>query len=182
MAPRQSSKSLGTSPQTALAVVLTPAQLSQEGVALASERNFYKNKVKVLELDLARLQKTVAGGDNAAGSPDHLFQQRLDRVREVAGSDSRNPVPKAQGSDAILSALAASNAVMLQRQAANHQFAMATAEVRLHQEMERAGILDSKLAALRTLQRSPPYRVAKRISRWGRFWKRLARRSVRGAR
>ena len=62
------------------------------------------------------------------------------------------------------------------RPTAQMRQAMANAEVRLLKEMDRAGILESKLTALRTLQRSPPYRVAKRISRWGRFWKRLARR------
>lgn len=187
MAPRQSSKSLATRSQTALAVTSTP--VARESVALASERNFYKNKVRVLELDLLRLQRAVSSGDGVARAPDDLFQERLDHA--IAGApapapavSAPSPSPRAArpASTAALSTLAASNAAMLRRQSANHQLALATAEVRLHREKERAGILDSKLTTLQALQRSPPYRVAKRVSRWGRFWKRLARRLTRPTR
>jgi len=180
MALRQSSRSLATIPQTALTVSPAAVPMDRQGAALVSERNFYKNKVRLLELDMAKLRLATDAGTDAGLSPDGLFQVRLALARGGAGAASVQRAPSVSKTDAAaLANMAANQAATLQKQAANHQLAMAVAEVRFNAEKERADSLAGKLTALRKLQSSPPYRIAKRVSRWGRFWKRAGRRLMR---
>jgi hypothetical protein len=193
MTPRQSSKSLATRTQTALPVAIAPTIASRDAAALVSERNFYKNKTRLLERDLASVQALVAsGGANPIeATPQQVFDRAMEQAR--AGATTSLPAPARNRPQAAAVAVAVAipdeiasralhHASVLQRQAANHQLAMARAEVRMRREADRADALALEFTALKKLQRSPPYRIAKRVSRWGRFWKRLGRRLTSGTR
>jgi hypothetical protein len=192
MTPRQSSKSLATRTQTALPVAVAPTIASRDAAALVSERNFYKNKTRLLERDLASIQERVSsdGASPVEATPQQVFDRAMAQAR--AGATTSLPAPAgSQPQVAVAVAVAVADEIasralrhasVLQRQAANHQLAMARAEVRMRREADRADALALEFTALKKLQRSPPYRIAKRVSRWGRFWKRLGRRLTSGTR
>jgi hypothetical protein len=188
MTPRQSSKSLATRTQTALPVAVAPTIASRDAAALVSERNFYKNKTRLLERDLASIQERVSsdGARPVEATPQQVFDRAMAQAR--AGATTSLPAPagsQPQVAVAVADEIASRalrHASVLQRQAANHQLAMARAEVRMRREADRADALALEFTALKKLQRSPPYRIAKRVSRWGRFWKRLGRRLTSGTR
>ena len=118
--PRPSSRSLATSASTEVTVP-TSAHAEKALAVLASERYFYQNKSRVLELDLARLQEIV----------DRLGQTRS----EVAYIEPQHSMIDASMQDKL-----------------------------------------AELAALKRLMKTPVYRMARPISRFGRTLKRLLRR------